>query len=110
MDITELRCAIDERRLVDEALLRHGQPEGWNCDQRTRDIWCLTRFISDRFVEFRELGHEERRRDLLLMFNQIVRSVVDPFEAASVVVKVGDEGLKISDYTKDYWTARRQRS
>lgn len=97
-----LHQQVDIVREIYEQQLKMGQPETWQCDQRTRDLWCLSHFIDDRFSNL----SSERRRDLGWMFNRIVRSVEDPFEAASVVVKVGDDNLNIDDYTKDYWTAK----
>lgn len=85
------------------ASLKDGRPENWTCDTRTGDVWCLSQWLSERF---KALG-DDRRRELLWMFSRIVRSVENVFEAASVVVHVGDNGLSIDDYAKDYWTAKR---
>lgn len=83
--------------------LREGQPEGWKCDQRTSDVWCLTRWLDERF----SCLDSERRRTLLWFFNRIVRSSDDVFEVAALVAKVGDEGLSIDEHAKDFWTAKR---
>lgn len=79
-----------------------GQSETWQCDQRTKDIWCISQLINDRYYDL----DPDRRRALGLMFNRIVRSVEDPFEAAVVVLNVGDGGLNIEDYSQHYWTAK----
>ena len=102
MQIEFLKAQIDIVRDLYEAQLRMGQSESWTCDQRTRDLWCLSHFINDRFSNL----DSEYRKDLGWMFNRIVRSVEDPFEAACVVIHVGDNGLNTEDYSKDYWTAK----
>jgi hypothetical protein len=82
--------------------LRLGQSPTWACDERTADLWCLGHLIDDRFANL----PSERRRDLGWAFNRMVRSAEDPFEVAAIILYVGDNGLAIDDYSKDYWTAR----
>lgn len=97
-----LKIQVEIVREVYENQLQMGQSETWACDQRTKDLWCLSHFIDDRFSNL----PGDRRRDLGWMFNRIVRSVEEPFEAACIVIHVGDNGLNTEDYSKDYWTAR----
>jgi len=96
---------VERLRDLYEAQLRLGQSETWQCDQRTRDLWCLSHFIDDRYADL----DSDRRRDLGWAFNRMVRSAEDPFEVAAIVIHVGDNGLAIEDYSKDYWTARNHR-
>jgi hypothetical protein len=102
LDRDTLKEALDLLREDYELKLKAGQSETWRCDQRTNDIWCLGHFIDDRYSRL----EQERRRALGLMFNRIVRSVEDPFEAAVVVINVGDSDFNIEDYSQHYWTAK----
>jgi len=96
-----VRELLEPLRDTYEAKLREGQPATWQCDQRTKDLWCLSQLIIARYYDL----DGDRRRDLNWMFNRIVRSVEDPFEAAAVVIYVGDKGLNTEDYSQNYWTA-----
>ena len=102
LTVDSLKQALDLLREDYELKLKAGQSETWQCDQRTKDLWCLGHFIDARYCDL----EPDRRRALGLMFNRIVRSVEDPFEAAVVVIHVGDSDLNIEDYSKDYWTAK----
>lgn len=102
IDKDQLHAQIDIVREVYENQLRMGQSETWTCDQRTKDLWCLSHFIDDRFSHLTP----ERRKDLGWAFNRMVRSAEDPFDVAVVVINVGDNDLNIEDYSKDYWTAK----
>ena len=102
IDAQTIRLLVDSVRDIYEAKLRLGQPDTWQCDQRTRDLWCLSHLIDDRFSNL----DGDRRRDLGWAFNRMVRSAEDPFEVAAIIVHVGDNGLVIEDYSKDYWTAK----
>ena len=97
-----LKAQVEIVRETYEIQLSMGQSETWSCDQRTKDLWCLSHFIDDRFSNL----PEERRKDLGWAFNRMVRSVEDPFEAGCIVVHVGDNDLIIEDYSKDFWTAK----
>lgn len=101
-DVIELRNQVETVRSVYENLLQTGQAENWACDQRTKDLWCLSHFIDDRFYDCPEVY----RKDLGWAFNRMVRSAEDPFDVALVVIFVGDNRLNVDDYTKDYWTAK----
>lgn len=97
-----LKAQLDIVREAYENQLRMGQSETWACDQRTKDLWCLSHFIDDRFSNL----PGERRKDLGWAFNRMARSAEDPFEAGAIVVHVGDNDLIIEDYSKDFWTAK----
>lgn len=93
---------VESLREPYEAKLYLGQSETWQCDQRTKDLWCLSHLIDDRYANL----DSDRRRDLGWAFNRMVRSVEDPFTVAVIIIDVGDNDLNIEDYSKDYWTAK----
>ncbi len=97
-----LRALVEAARERYEGELRSGRAPTWQCDQRTRDVWCLGRLIDERFAGL----EPERRRELGWAFSRMVRSAEDPFEVGAIVVRVGDEGLDVGEYSKNYWTAR----
>jgi hypothetical protein len=105
MDANEIREAVEADRERLESGLRAGQPPTWQCDQRTRDVWCLGRLIDERFAGL----DPERRRELGWAFSRMVRSAEDPFEVAARVVRTGDAGSDVGDITKDHWTAKNHR-
>jgi hypothetical protein len=102
MEYDQVIELVESLRDLYEAQLYLGQSETWQCDQRTRDLWCLSHLINDRYTHL----DDARRKDLGWAFNRMVRSVEDPFEVAVVILNVGDNDLKIEDYSKDYWTAK----
>ncbi len=105
MDADEIRKAVEAGRDKLEAGLRAGRPGHWQCDQRTRDVWCLGVLVDERFAGL----DPERRRELGWAFSRMVRSSEDPFEAAAKVVRVGEAGTDVGEVTKDHWTAKNHR-
>ena len=102
MDYNQVIELVDSLRDLYEAKLYLGQPETWACDQRTKDLWCLSHLIDDRYSNL----DDNRRRDLGWAFNRMVRSAEDPFEVAVIILNVGDNNLAIEDYSKYFWTAK----
>lgn len=102
MDYNSVIGLVESLRDLYETKLYLGQSETWQCDQRTKDLWCLSHLIDDRYSHL----DGDRRRDLGWAFNRMVRSAEDPFKVAAIIIHVGDNDLKIEDYSKDYWTAR----
>jgi hypothetical protein len=102
IDYNQVIELVESVRDIYEAKLYLGQSETWQCDQRTKDLWCLSHLIDDRYSNL----DSERRKDLGWAFNRMVRSAENPFEVAAIIIHVGDNDLKIEDYSKDYWTAK----
>jgi len=102
MNYNQVKNLVESLRDLYEAKLFLGQSETWICDQRTRDLWCISHLIDDRYSNL----DNERRKNLGWAFNRMVRSVEDPFQVAFIIIHIGDNDLNIEDYSKDYWTAR----
>lgn len=79
---------VDKYRGIYEAALKLGQPVNWNADQRTKDIWCIGKWMNGYLPE-------SRRIELLWYFNRIVRSEQDPFDAAQKVIDKFDSGAPL---------------
>lgn len=92
---------VDRRRFEDA--LKAGQQPNWQCDQRTRDLWCLGHWLMERYMPI----EGDRRRELVWLFDRIARSSEDLFASAALVVGIGDHGGSVDDVGKDFWTARR---
>lgn len=62
-----------------------GRPVGWNCDQRTKDLWCLGMWLGEemsKLVESNKLD-DLGRRVQLATFNRRSRSDHDLFELSA---------------------------
>ena len=105
MNKMEVWSSVELERPRYERELRQGQPETWSCDQRTRDVWCIGRWLQERYDHL----PGDRKRELLSLFNRIIRPVDDVFYAAQLVVEAGDLGGDTNNVSKDFWTARRPR-
>jgi len=100
-----VRAAVEAGRERLEEGLRAGRPEGWRCDQRTADVWCLGRLIDERAS-----GEDgERRRELGWAFSRMVRSSEDPFAAAAEVLTALEDGTPADEVSKFHWTAKNHR-
>lgn len=100
-DADTIKEKIELNRTRYEDLLRIGQAPNWQTDQRTRDLWCLGKWIDE------ELEGHERRIEIMWYFNRTVRAEQNPFEVAAVVMNKCYSGEVIEEHYKRYYHQRR---
>jgi hypothetical protein len=66
------------------AKLLVGQSPNWTCDQRTKDIFCLTQWL-DEELSMRLCPSEDRIQQLWF-FNRRCRAETDLYDAAAVTI------------------------
>jgi hypothetical protein len=97
-----IRAEMEPDRAKYEAQLMEGQPPRYTPDQRTRDIWCLGKWIDAK------LEGQERRIEMLWYFNRTVRAEEDPFEVAAVVMNTYANGEPLADWYQRYFRERKR--
>lgn len=101
-DAARVRTELELDRERFEAMLQKGQPVGWICDQRTRDLWNLGHWLNEKFSG---LSNEDRIQ-YNWYFNRKVRAEHDPFELAALVINKHILGEPIEEvYTVKYGTS-----
>jgi 8-oxo-dGTP diphosphatase len=75
-----VRAEVDLSREKWEAELRVGQPPTWSADRRTRDLWCLGKWLAGM------IAPEEDRRAYLWYFNRKARAEEDLFALAGWIL------------------------
>jgi hypothetical protein len=85
-DALRVRTELEPDRMRFEESLREGQMPTWSCDQRTKDIWCLGKWIGEKFSAL----SDEQRIQYQWYFNRTVRAEDDPFE---VIAKIMNKHL-----------------
>jgi hypothetical protein len=79
-----VRASIAPKWDVYYAKLAIGQPTNWKCDDRTKENFCLTQWITD---ECSKIGcNEVDMRDLLRRFNRHARADNDLYQTAADVM------------------------
>lgn len=66
------------------AKLSVGQSPNWKCDQRTKDIFCLTQWLDETLSLL--LCSSEDRIQQLWFFNRRCRAETDLYDAAAVTM------------------------
>lgn len=95
-----IRAEMEPDRAKFEAQLREGQPPNYTPDQRTRDIWCLGKWIDQK------LSGDGRRIEMLLYFNRIVRAEEDVFEVVARVMNLHASGKPLEDHYQRFFRER----
>jgi len=72
------------------AKLAVGQPTNWNCDQRTKDNFCLSQWLMDELIMLK--CPDDDRRDVQNFFNRKARAESDLFELAAKAINDFLEG------------------
>ena len=104
-DAARVKTELDPHRERFEALLRVGQMPTWSCDQRTKDLWCLGKWLSEQFAVL----PDEQRIQYQWYFNRKVRAEDQPFEVAAMVMNKHLMGEAIEDVYTRYSTDRGKR-
>lgn len=95
-----IRADLEPARARYEAQLREGQTPHWIPDQRTKDLWCLGKWIDAK------LSGDTRRIEMLHYFNRIVRAEQDPFAVAAVVMNTHLNGTPLQDCYQRFYRER----
>lgn len=90
-DIKEA-VAADEQRLFQD--WSAGRPEGWSCDQQTKDTICLGKWLSERLQEMVDLGviTDDDRKIQQHKFNRWCRSRTDLYELIAEIINETIDG------------------
>jgi hypothetical protein len=89
-----------------EKALYLGQPPNWRPNPRTADIYCIGAWLRRRFAANQSMT-PERRIQLLIHFNRIVRAELDPYEPAAVVMNLAASGAELEPHYQTYSRAPR---
>ncbi len=80
----EVKVAVDSDRVRLFGSYEVGRPSGWACDQRTKDLVCLSLWLRE---ELTRIGLDELgRKTLEGEFNRYGRSDGDLFELAAGIM------------------------
>jgi hypothetical protein len=90
-DIKEAVDADEERLFKDWST---GRPEGWKCDQQTKDAVCLYKWLSERLSEMVVLGiiSDDDRKIKEQKFNRWARSRTDLHQLTSEIINEAING------------------
>lgn len=97
-----VRAEIEPDRAKYEAQLREGQAPNYTPDQRTKDLWCLGKWINAK------LDGDDRRIELLWYFNRTVRAEEDPFVVAARVINKHLNGEPIEEVYTRFFRERKR--
>lgn len=82
----QIRAAVEADRERLFASWAVGRPEGWTCDQRTKDIVCLQYWLREELTRLLGEGDPEGRRAVEGVFYRATRGATDVFELAAEVM------------------------
>lgn len=102
-DASRVKTELEPDRERFEVKLRMGQMPTWSCDQRTRDIWCIGKWLGERF----SVLPDEQRIQYQWYFNRTVRAEEEPFEVAAKVMNKHLMGEPIEDVFTRYSIGKR---
>jgi hypothetical protein len=103
-DAARVKTELEPDRMRFEESLREGQMPTWSCDQRTKDLWCLGKWLSEQFAVL----PDEQRIQYQWYFNRKVRAEDQPFEVAAMVMNLHLMGEPIEDVYTRYSIDRRR--
>lgn len=76
-----VRASLEPKYQTYYAKLATGQSSRWTCDQRTKDLFCLSQWLMDELLSIE--CAEEDRIDTQSFFNRKARAEEDLFELAA---------------------------
>lgn len=82
--------AVESQREALFASYAVGRSPTWSCDQRTKDLWCIGRWVNE---ELSRLNVDDRvRRVQIAEFHRYSRSDQDLWELAASIMNAAVEG------------------
>lgn len=79
-----VRASLEPKYDTYFAKLAVGQPPNWKCDQRTKDIFCLSQWIMDELIALK--CPDTDRLDTQNFFNRKARAEEDVFELTAKAI------------------------
>lgn len=92
-----VRISLEPKYETYFAKLATGQPPNWSCDQRTKDLFCLSQWLMDELALLQ--CPDADRRDAQSFFNRKARAEEDLYALAAKAINDYLEG-KIERYRR----------
>lgn len=78
---TDVKVSLNTKYDIYYAKLSAGQSPRWSCDQRTKDVFCLSQWLMDELILLQ--CSDDDRRDVQNFFNRKARAEEDLYALAA---------------------------